>query len=348
MSFRQAVYDARLLKATDPRDKIFGFHGVVAKGLGSWTEPDYEIGAADVFVNAAVRLIHEDGILDLISHAGVGYIDNRAIGVQGLPSWVPDWTLFPETTALSLRGDFKNRYRAGGTKGTSSVHNLRRDSSGKPVALCLQGILLDVVVELAPPYVIHLNSSANHEYHVHAVIRSAAETLKESGRLVLTSRYLKNPYPHTEKPTRLGEAFWRLLIGDRTTAEWPAPASVEQLAIAWTSAISGVGQLNTVDEAAPEEEIRLSISNQQYGVLITKAWSGRRVAVTRRGYLCLLPRGAMQGDVIWLVEGAQTPFVFRKEEKSTCYQLVGDCYVHGVMDGSAFDEHGDLQTITVV
>lgn len=348
MKFREVVYNARLLKATDPRDKIFGLHGLVVEGLGNWTEPDYEMDVAEVFVNAAMRLIDEDGIVDLISHAGVGYIDDRAKGVQGLPSWVPDWTLSPEVAPLSLDGNPENRYRAGGTKGTSSLHNLRRDPFGKLESLCLQGILLDVVVEVAPPHAIHVNSGAHYKYRLDTSMRSAVETLKESSTLVSTSKYLKNPYPHAKKPTRLGEVFWRLLIGDRTATEWPAPASVEQLAITWMSTISDLGQPNIMDEVSTEQQVRLGISGQQYGALIMRAWAGRRVAVTRKGYLCLVPRGAVQGDVIWLVEGAQTPFVCREEQESVSYQLVGDCYVHGVMDGSAFDKNGDLQTITVV
>ena len=49
-----------------------------------------------------------------------------------------------------------------------------------------------------------------------------------------------------------------------------------------------------------------------------------------------------EGDRICVVRGCVTPFVIRpvgeKLEGQVCWELVGECYVHGLMDGEAVGE----------
>ncbi|KAH7067510.1 hypothetical protein BKA63DRAFT_522272 [Paraphoma chrysanthemicola] len=53
------------------------------------------------------------------------------------------------------------------------------------------------------------------------------------------------------------------------------------------------------------------------------------------GYVGLAPRGTMQGDVIAILEGGKVPFVLR--QNGIFWQVIGACYVHGVMFGQIFD-----------
>ena len=95
----------------------------------------------------------------------------------------------------------------------------------------------------------------------------------------------------------------------------------------------------------------------------------RTLFLTRGGYLGLGPATTKPGDEVWLVAGARTPFVMRGvprdkgkgravdgdgdgggqgkepvgsvverivEDGGVCRQLVGESYVHGIMDGEAF------------
>ncbi|KAH8586117.1 hypothetical protein B0O99DRAFT_645308 [Bisporella sp. PMI_857] len=64
---------------------------------------------------------------------------------------------------------------------------------------------------------------------------------------------------------------------------------------------------------------------------------GRRIASTARGFIGLVPREAEPGDRIFLLLGFDTPFVLRKSEKESQYLLVGECYVHGHMEGREWD-----------
>jgi hypothetical protein len=59
----------------------------------------------------------------------------------------------------------------------------------------------------------------------------------------------------------------------------------------------------------------------------------RRLCRTNSGYIGLVPGYAQEGDEVCVVSGARVPFVLRAQ--GTFYSLIGECYVHGIMDGEA-------------
>lgn len=62
-------------------------------------------------------------------------------------------------------------------------------------------------------------------------------------------------------------------------------------------------------------------------------YSGRALLRTDNGYLSLGPRRSRVGDQVWVVEQARVPFVLRPIPDTGYYELVGECYVHGIMNG---------------
>ncbi|KAI8948707.1 hypothetical protein F4801DRAFT_555868, partial [Xylaria longipes] len=66
----------------------------------------------------------------------------------------------------------------------------------------------------------------------------------------------------------------------------------------------------------------------------------RRLARCENGYLALVPATAEEGDGIVLVEGGVVPLVLRQDSSRDAgdnwCRLVGEAYVHGVMNGDAF------------
>jgi hypothetical protein len=74
----------------------------------------------------------------------------------------------------------------------------------------------------------------------------------------------------------------------------------------------------------------------------------RKVCVTKDGYVGLVPTFAEPEDLICVLFGICVPLVLRtsKSEPSK-YQLIGESYVHGMMDGEIFSirEHVDRFTI---
>jgi hypothetical protein len=72
---------------------------------------------------------------------------------------------------------------------------------------------------------------------------------------------------------------------------------------------------------------------------------GRKFGVTRRGHFCLIPRSAVRHDLVCLPYGSKVPFVFR--EMSDHYLNIGECHVHGVMNGEAL-AWNDIQEVEFV
>lgn len=64
----------------------------------------------------------------------------------------------------------------------------------------------------------------------------------------------------------------------------------------------------------------------------------RRFAVTSTGYYVLGPDAVQFGDVVVVLYGGKTPFLLRRD--GSHWLLIGECYVHGLMNGEALDMNG--------
>ncbi|KAH9909287.1 HET-domain-containing protein [Xylariomycetidae sp. FL2044] len=97
---------------------------------------------------------------------------------------------------------------------------------------------------------------------------------------------------------------------------------------------------------------------------IFAACAHRRLLVTRKGYVGLAPWNAAVGDKVVILEGGRTPFLLRgnkggngteeaeekeEEEGGSRYGFVGECYVHGIMGGEAWEgqAEGPLETFHI-
>lgn len=64
-------------------------------------------------------------------------------------------------------------------------------------------------------------------------------------------------------------------------------------------------------------------------------------------YMGIVSVEAREGDVICTLLGAQVPFVLRPN--GICYNLVGECYIHGIMKGEATKfPYFNAQEVTLV
>jgi hypothetical protein len=63
--------------------------------------------------------------------------------------------------------------------------------------------------------------------------------------------------------------------------------------------------------------------------------------------MTLLPPGTKTGDLVFVIFGASTPFVLRQGDQAEVYQLVGECYVHGFMDGEMFENQEEVVDLKI-
>lgn len=62
---------------------------------------------------------------------------------------------------------------------------------------------------------------------------------------------------------------------------------------------------------------------------------GRKFCSTSQGYVGWIPASAASGDAICFFNGCRLPFVIRAN--GDVYELVGDCYIHGLMQQGVSD-----------
>jgi hypothetical protein len=60
----------------------------------------------------------------------------------------------------------------------------------------------------------------------------------------------------------------------------------------------------------------------------------RSIAITKRRYISAIAQEAQLGDLVCVLFGCSVPVVLRKRIGGE-YQFVGECYIHGLMDGEA-------------
>ncbi|KAH9204191.1 heterokaryon incompatibility protein-domain-containing protein [Leptodontidium sp. 2 PMI_412] len=143
-------------------------------------------------------------------------------------------------------------------------------------------------------------------------------------------------------------AFWKTITGDLTqedtTTAIQSGRELEHFRRADPHALDGFENLMLTcfpeednDELSAEltEETELAA---RFLLPMMFSSCGRRLFVTETGYIGAGPRNMQIGDQVFVLLGGEVPFVMREVEAvdtDKLYRLVGDCYVHGIMDGEA-------------
>lgn len=72
-----------------------------------------------------------------------------------------------------------------------------------------------------------------------------------------------------------------------------------------------------------------------FGAELMRVASSRSLIITEKGFIGVAPMDTRPGDVVCVVRGYHMPIVIRPvEAKQGVYRLIGNSYVHGIMDGS--------------
>jgi hypothetical protein len=112
------------------------------------------------------------------------------------------------------------------------------------------------------------------------------------------------------------------------------------------------------DYGEEEEEMKDIEDNEQVKIddAVTSATADRKFFRTKGGYMGLGPKGMRVGDIVFVLDGGNTPFLLRpkgqriipEQDARDIYELVGDCYVHGIMDGEAVGDTTKIEDVYIV
>lgn len=216
-----------------------------------------------------------------------------------LPTWVPDWRSKGPTTGLS--GDYEHRYAATGS--ARPVISL----SAEAKILSISGLRLDSIVA---------SRNAMSE-DIDDWVRSGCNEFHQG----------KNCYPPTNEP--LAEAVVRVRCLELTDFEPERPIT------RWKSdSHERVEHIVTHASDGQDEHMRLGVLLH---ILIKKA-SLKKFVFMDHGHMGMAPENSRQGDIVTLLLGGDTPLTLRPLSEDGAYTVVGECYVHGFMDGEGLLE----------
>jgi hypothetical protein len=70
--------------------------------------------------------------------------------------------------------------------------------------------------------------------------------------------------------------------------------------------------------------------------------------LSKQVYIGLMQNFAQLGDVVFIMSGVSVPFIVCEDDDEK-FQLVGEAYIHGIMEGEAFqDGPGDGRMETTI
>ena len=312
-------------QCTDKRDKVFGLLGI-ATDISSEDEeirPDYESKVEDVYRRFVIWEIKKNNSLRSLSCAS-----DRSKSIHLLPSWVPDFSQLEHTTNLMR---FEKRVNFNATK--KSKPQARFADEGDVLYLGGRAVdSIDVVGgrEYLDPLSKNPDSDSLRAWHINSgwLQECIAITLKEEARIDCYG-------PNRSFPKSFGmtderyEEFWRTLTCNHNTKMQPSPAIHGIWMKDYVKLILEEGSVN-------KDWVQEWLSNfQQIHAVIGLMNKNRRFCATIGGRIGMVPRSAAAGDIVCVLYGGRVPFVLRPCEKG--YTLIGECYIHGLMDGEAMD-----------
>ncbi|TLD36846.1 HET-domain-containing protein [Venturia nashicola] len=338
-------------EATNPRDKVFSVLGLMdGKSEAMGITPDYTGSTEEVFNHTATCILKHSSTLDVLGLAPTN--------AKKLPSWVPSWVYdgeLPKPMRFDARGNIRSTHAS---RSTSPHLEFREKGS----ILILSAQHIDSISDLADVLPIFDKEAGWEEIpdpdeDAGAIewFRSAfADIGQASGHMLAITNRLRTfiSWENFVGNCKNQEmSYWQTISGGCGLDD---PASMEILYRKWFASLSPIRSLMRwrVDRVTTNSMFKsLGFvgylkstwnSYPEFGMLVEAQAAGRRLARAAKGSLCLVPANAKQGDSIILAKGGRVPLVVRRSESeetaSESWTLVGECYLHGVMNGGAFRE----------
>ena len=363
VTFYAKVPPETQLRSTDPRDKVYSLLGIVSDAEQLRIVPDYSKSVEEVYTEAAAKILSL-GKLELLQHVRPQN--------PNMPSWVPDWEQADRHISPYGFRELDKPFSADATMPAFQTHQV----PGHPNVLECHGCIVDSVssfsdfladdtgqalLALAGMQQMLSNKKSPVEYHklmVSHVYLSRIKQLCQRSALI-------NPSLYGPSNTWLNEALWRIPVADQEIAE--ADHSMYQRATSESERRYN-GLLNTIEayellvvksaDVYPRppgaflQKNVLPIVQKEWGYLtlyrsvLDDMVSGRPY-LTQKGYVGLGHKGMRVGDLVCILQGGPMPFLLRRTEGEE-YILVGDTYVHGVMDGEFMKTRPELKSFRIV
>jgi len=295
--FSDLLYRQRFRKLSEQRDIIYSIIGIAKDIFPGTIVPDYSQPAQRVYQNATRSVILDTGRLDMLSHVLLQF------NISEFPSWVRDWEK-PSAVIPFFKGlAGENFYQA------SRNSRVIAKSSEDLDIFTLQGFQYDNIVQI-------------FEF-VEVDIWRGLHSWKEMARL---DQEQLRPYISGGD---LFNAFWRSLVANQALEHDEEHEVVKAPEKEQMIAERLLGLRPCSEDVVGEEDLLSFVRRMRPKIKY------RRMILTRMGYLGLAPPETEKEDLVCVLLGGDMPFVLRP--KGSWHTFVGECYVHGIMDGEVLD-----------
>ncbi|KAL6704305.1 hypothetical protein ACN47E_008369 [Coniothyrium glycines] len=338
----------RSSSASEAKDKVFALLGLATDVRpGSLSiQVDYKMDVQQVYCNLAFEILRYEERLDFL---GVPRGPETS-EVKDLPSWVIDWSIWDSTTLLNRR----DRPASNEAKSDVLIRNATGPTRADPKLsddgrnLCLQGYLIDEITETG---MVYESEDSLMDYDIW--ILDGPKLAKQNTQALIEWEYIskarkKGSYAPTGQP--LLEAYWQTI-----TAGWQLDEHKDRPSsstfLQWDKYYRPGSRLRKVIGSSVARSsayawftLGLNISKQitqappEFGFdgLLTMS-SGRRFVRTSKGHMGIAPRKTQIGDSVALFRGGGSPLVIRPAGQN--WELIGESYMHGMMDAECWNEH---------
>lgn len=332
-------------KSSDDRDRVYALLGLLSHDLG--ITPDYYAKAPDVYVHTVRAIIGATGSLDVL------YGDLGQKTRADLPSWVPDW-------GAPTHGEGIRRTRA--VRKVYNACNGLKFSCWTSVDSFWDSLCTDIEFSrsrnIRKPMEAYLHSKMSlldlEEAEENLLCTPKPDCLTipaiYAGRILVSSDQILSG-----ADVKLLKSLWcrwrhESLTGRTTQRSQFSPQfdmdTVRALVFdsKLTPCRGKIERLGDDDECHLQQwyEARISDGDQPYDDvlgfdLVLDFMSTRRcLFMTETGGIGWGPEGLKSGDEVFVLPGGKVPFVIRGVDRLkhvSTGQLIGDCYLQGVMDG---------------
>ncbi|KAK5944387.1 hypothetical protein PMZ80_003668 [Knufia obscura] len=310
--------NAMKLKSSIGHDKIYALLGVAEDVHAHHFPIRYTAPLREVYANVTKHLIAGHGDLSPLGLKSVVPEVKPRIGPSSFPSWVPDYRY--------ARSEFENRVLFVGPK--PLPHGRERGYSATGLSRADVVVDWDLKLRLRGVFVGRIEVLSELSGNLTGLQSNGRNVLTNGSWQQLAQQYASDSkYVVTNEPIDLAYARTRVcdyLPGETRPQHRAARAQP-------LSSMSEPGPSSLITTPNGEKLFDPQINDAMPGRILAST-TGRRLCISADGHICLCHQNCVEGDEIWLLLGADMPFILRKLETGM-YHFMGEAYVHGVMDG---------------
>ncbi|KAM0426437.1 hypothetical protein ACHAPT_008128 [Fusarium lateritium] len=330
------------LRSTDPRDRVFALLNLASDAKELGIHPDYDKSCEDVFIETWSAILAK-GQADLLAYSQYGHPHGRLGSSTRLPSWVPDWRV-PREEALGNEAIDRPFKACGDMTSTewAPTNNVRM--------IAPRGVKVDTVAKVGTSLGLMENYLTNG-------FGPFAKFIFD-----ITSFVTESSTTHAEAAVydaqAAEEAIWRIPVKDReaisaTNQEFQrlTPVSAERFMSVFTVMAAFSDTMASENPAGAMPGFAATVLENMgkfdlYMVIVMRN-RGSKPFLTSRGYVGLGPAAMEDGDLVVILYGSHVPFVLRPRDGDK-YQLLGEAYVHGIMDGEFMQVEREKTTFYII